>query len=291
MYTIVTDSCSDLLPVYHDAYEDFIILPLEFTLDGKTYENMPDCEVSSDAFYNRLRAGSMSTTSQISPERFSQTFRELLAAGKDVLYIAFSSGLSGTYNSACIARNTVLEEFPEGRLIVLDSLAASAGQGLLVYHALENRMRGMTLEENAAWVENNRLKLVHWFTVDDLHFLKRGGRCSPAAAFFGTLVNIKPVLHVDDAGHLIAREKVRGRKSALKALVDHMEKLATEPAAQTVFISHGDCIDDAKFVAAQITGRLGTPAENIFISDIGPVIGSHSGPGTVALFFLGTDRG
>ncbi|WP_102412918.1 DegV family protein [Beduinella massiliensis] len=291
MYTIITDSCSDLLPAYHKDYEDFLVLPLEFTLDGNTYENVPDCEISSKQFYDKLRSGSMSTTSQISPERFIEVFRRLLSEGREALYIAFSSGLSGTYNSARIARDTVLEEFPDGKLFVVDSLAASAGQGLLCYHALENRKNGMSLEENAAWVEQNRLHLVHWFTVDDLHFLKRGGRCSPAAAFFGTLVNIKPVLHVDDEGHLIAREKVRGRKSALKALVDHMEKLAVRPAEQTVFISHGDCMEDAKFVAAQITSRLGTPAESIHISDIGPVIGSHSGPGTVALFFLGTDRG
>ena len=291
MYTIITDSCSDLLPAYHQDYADFLVLPLEFTLDGKTYQNAPACEITSRQFYDRLRAGSMSTTSQISPERFIETFRGLLSEGKEALYIAFSSGLSGTFNSARIARDAVLEEFPDGKLFVVDSLAASAGQGLLCYHALKNRESGMSLEENAAWVEQNRLHLVHWFTVDDLHFLKRGGRCSPAAAFFGTLVNIKPVLHVDDEGHLIAREKVRGRKSALKALVDHMEKLAVNPAEQTVFISHGDCMEDAKFVAAQITSRLGTPPESIHISDIGPVIGSHSGPGTVALFFLGTDRG
>ena len=291
MYTILTDSCSDMLPAYHQAYEDFVVFPMEFHLDGVTHLDTPDCEVSSAAFYDRLRQGSSSTTSQLSPDFLMNALRPMLQEGRELLYIAFSSGLSGTYNSACIARDALLEEFPGAHLVVVDSLCGSAGEGLLVYHALESRRAGMSLDENAAWLESHKLNLAHWFTVDDLHFLKRGGRCSPAAAFFGTLVNIKPVLHVDNDGHLIAREKVRGRKSALRALVDHMEKLATEPAKQTIFISHGDCLADAQFVAAQITSRMGVPAEQIHISNIGPVIGSHSGPGTVALFFLATDRG
>ena len=292
MYTIVTDSCCDLHPSVLASFTDVIVLPLSYTIGGVQSYDQPDTEEKSHAFYDRLRGGEMSKTSQITPESFVEAFRPLLADGKDLLYVAFSSGLSGTYNASCVARDMLEEEKLPGRLLTVDTLAASAGQGLLVYYVLKNREAGMSMDENARWVEENRLHLSHWFTVDDLNFLKRGGRCSPAAAFFGGMLNIKPVLHVDNEGHLIAREKVRGRKNALKGVVDHMEETAIDPEKQErIFISHGDCLEDAQTVANLVCERMGVPRERIIISPVGPVIGSHSGPGTIALFFLARDRG
>ena len=292
MYTIVTDSCCDLNPSILAPFEDVIVMPLCYTIGGVQSYEQPDTTEKCHAFYERLRAGEVSKTSQISPENFEKTFRPLLEAGKDVLYIAFSSGLSGTYNASCVVRAMLEEENLPGKLITVDSLAASAGQGLIVYYALKNRAAGMSLEENAKWVEENRLHAAMWFTVDDLNFLKRGGRCSPAAAFFGGMMNIKPVLHVDNEGHLIAREKVRGRRSAMKSLIDHMEQIAIEPEKQDyIFISHGDCEADANAAAEMMVSRLGIARERIVLSAIGPVIGSHSGPGTLAVFFMARDRG
>jgi DegV family protein with EDD domain len=292
MYTIVTDSCCDLNPAILKDKEAVVVLPLSYTIGGEQSYDQPDTQEKSHVFYERLRAGEMSRTSQINPEAFVEAFRPLLADGKEVLYLAFSSGLSGTYNASCIAREMLLEEKLPGRLITVDTLAASAGQGLMVYYALRNRDSGMGMEENARWVEENRLRLAHWFTVDDLNFLKRGGRCSPAAAFFGGMMNIKPVLHVNNEGCLIAREKVRGRKNALKALVDHMEQLVVDVRQQDyIFISHGDCTADANLVADMVAQRFGIERERIIISPVGPVIGSHSGPGTMALFFMARDRG
>ena len=180
------------------------------------------------------------------------------------------------------------EQYPERKVVTVDTLAASMGEGLLVYLAVQQKKQGKSLEEVAKWVEDNRLKLSHWFTVDDLNHLKRGGRVSGAAAFFGTMLNIKPVLHVDDEGHLIPMEKVRGRRQSLDALVDHMAKTGIDNAHQTVFISHGDCQSDVEYVADQIRRRFGT--KDIHTNYIGPVIGTHSGPGTVALFFLAQNR-
>lgn len=292
MYLIATDSCCDLNQQVLLAYEDVMVLPLSYTIGGVQSFDQPDTQDKSHAFYDRLRAGEMSKTSQITPEVFVEAYRPVLAEGTDILYIAFSSGLSGTYNAGCVAKSILEEENLPGSLTVVDTLSASAGQGLLVYYALRNRQSGMGLAENARWLEENRLNLAHWFTVDDLAFLKRGGRCSPAAAFFGGMMNIKPVMHVDNQGHLIAREKVRGRKNALKALADHMEQLAVKPAEQPViFISHGDCLEDAKLLADMITERMGVARDKIIFSPVGPVIGSHSGPGTVALFFIATSRG
>lgn len=292
MYTIVTDSCCDLNPSVLKAFSDVVVLPLSYTIGGMTSYDQPDTAEKSHAFYERLRAGEMSKTSQITPEIFIENFRPLLEEGKDVLYIAFSSGLSGTFNASCVARTMLEEENLPGKLYTVDTLAASAGQGLIVYYALKNRENGMGIEENVKWVENNRLNLAHWFTVDDLNFLKRGGRCSPAAAFFGGMMNIKPVLHVNNEGKLIAREKVRGRKSAFKCMIDHMEQLAIEPEKQDyIFISHGDCETEADAVAQLMVQRFGIAREKIVLSPVGPVIGSHSGPGTMAIFFMARDRG
>ena len=240
------------------------------------------------AFYNKLRGGAVSTTTQINSEEFLQVFTPLLEAGEDVLYIAFSSGLSGTCQSAFLAREELKKRFPERRLEVFDSLCASMGEGLLVYHAAKLCQEGKSLDEVLAWLKENVLRLCHWFTVDDLNHLKRGGRVSTATAVVGTILGIKPVLHVDNEGHLIPVSKVRGRKQSLDALVKRMEETVEDPANQMVFISHGDCLEDAQYVEQQIREKLGV--QQVIIGYIGPVIGAHSGPGTVALFFLGRER-
>ena len=225
---------------------------------------------------------------QVNPEQAKSYFEQYLKDGIEVLYLAFSSGLSGSYNSAIIAAEELKESYPDLRVAVIDTLCASLGQGLLTHYAVTMKEAGKSLDEIASWVEENKLHLCHMFTVDDLNHLKRGGRVSSAAALFGPMLSIKPVLHVDDQGRLIPVSKARGRKASLLALVDHMEQTAVNPKDQTVFISHGDCLEDAKFVAEEIRRRLGT--EDIRINYIGPVIGNHAGPGTVALFFLGTER-
>ena len=230
----------------------------------------------------------MSTTTQVNSEEFLHVFTPLLEGGEDVLYIAFSSGLSGTCQSAVLARNELKKRFPNRRLEVFDSRCASMGEGLLVWHAAKLRQQGKSLEEVLAWLKENVLRLCHWFTVDDLNHLKRGGRVSTATALVGTMLGIKPVLHVDDEGHLIPVSKVRGRRQSLDSLVKHMQETAMDPAGQMVFISHGDCLEDARYVEEQVRQRLGV--QEVRVGYIGPVIGAHSGPGTVALFFLGKER-
>ena len=287
-YRIITDSTTDLSPELVKEM-DVDVIPMTFVLDGKTYLNTPDeAQLSSKDFYARVRAGSMPTTSQINGETLRSFVEPYLKAGTDVLYLAFSSGLSGTYNAARLTFEDLREEYPERKVIVVDTLGASMGEGLMVYLACKERDKGKSAEEVAAWVEENRLKLAHWFTVDDLNHLKRGGRVSGAAAFFGTMLSIKPVLHVDDEGHLIPMEKVRGRRASLDALVEHMAKTGVDNEHQTVFISHGDCEADVNYVADKIRARFGT--KEIYTNPIGPVIGAHSGPGTVALFFLASTR-
>ena len=285
-YTIITDSTTDLaVPLLRDV--DIQIIPMEFHLDGRSYHNYPDeREYDMRQFYAELKAGKTSTTSQINQQTFTEIFEPILREGKDVLYLAFSSGLSGTYHSSCLAAADLREKYPDAKILCVDTLAASAGEGLLVYTAARKKAEGMGIEELAKWVEDNRLHLCHWFTVDDLNHLKRGGRVSPAAAVIGTALGIKPVLHVDNEGHLIPMEKVRGRRKSLDALADHMEKTCSPRDGQTVFISHGNAPEDAEYLAKQIRSRM--KVKDIVISTIGPVIGSHSGPGTIALFFFGT---
>ena len=231
----------------------------------------------------------MSTTSQINVETFREVAGKMARDGFDVLYVGFSSGLSGTFNSARIAFEDLSAEYPEHKFLAVDSLCASMGEGLLVYHAAQQQKAGRSIEETARWLEENKLHLAHWFTVDDLMFLFRGGRVSKTSAWAGTLLNIKPVMHVDDEGHLIPLEKVRGRKKSLKALVDHMEATAIQPVSeQTVFITHGDCREDAEYVADLVRERFGV--RDVVINYVDPVIGAHSGPGTMALFFLASER-
>ena len=286
-YVIFTDSTTDLTPELV-AEMDVQVLPMRFMLDGKEYSNYPDNrELSPKEFYDKLRAGSMSTTSQINSATFMEAFTPVLEAGKDILYVAFSSGLSGTYQSACLAAEDLREQFPERIIDCVDTLQASMGEGLVAYAAAMLKKDGMPLAELAAWLRENVQRFCAWFTVDDLMFLKRGGRLSGVAAVAGTLLGIKPVLHVDPDGHLIAMEKVRGRKASLDALVRHFETSAETHAEQTVFISHGDCLEDCQYVADKIKAF---GVKRICIGTIGPVIGAHSGPGTVALFFTGSPR-
>lgn len=287
-YVIYTDSCADLDPkMIQELGVDY--QPLTFTLSGQTYANWADGrDLSFASFYERLRGGEMSSTSQVNVTEFKESFTPILDSGKDILYLGFSSGLSGTVNSGRLAAEELAAKYPDSKIVVVDTLAASLGQGLIVWHAVQLKRQGKSIDEVGQWAEDNKLNLAHWFTVDDLDFLKRGGRVSAASAFLGSMLNIKPVLHVDNEGHLIPMEKVRGRKQSLDALIDHMDKTAIKPEEQMVFISHGDCLEDAEYVADQIKKRFGT--KEIYTNYIGPVIGSHAGPGTVALFFLGTER-
>lgn len=286
-YVLFTDSTTDL-PLGLVQELGVEVLPLSFHLDGKEYKNWPDNrDMSPKTFYNKLRTGCMSTTSQINPDAFREAFLPVLTAGQDVLYLGFSSGLSGTFQSGRIAAEELAPEFPERTIRVVDTLQASMGEGLVIYYAVQMMAEGKTVDEVADWVEANKLSFSAWFTVDDLMFLKRGGRVSSVAAVAGTVLGIKPVLHVDDEGRLIPMEKVRGRKASLDALVKHFEQSPFPAAEQVVFISHGDCAEDCAYVADRITA-LG--AKKVYMGDIGPVIGAHSGPGTVALFFRSDKR-
>lgn len=287
-YVIMTDSCCDLTAQMAEEL-GLVVLPLSLQMGGKTYRNWLDGrDIGFQDFYARIRGGETATTSAINVGDFEEKMREVLQSGRDILCINFSSALSTTYQSAVIAAEELRGEFPDAKILVVDSLCASLGQGLLVYLCAREKKSGKTLEEVRAFAEETKGKVCHWFTVDDLNHLKRGGRISAATALFGTMLAIKPVMHVDDGGRLTPVGKARGRKASLTALVDNMAESAIDPAAQTVFISHGDCGEEARFVADEITRRLGV--KDININFVGPVIGNHSGPGTMALFFIGTHR-
>ena len=286
-YVITTDNNSDLPEKY---FKDHGVgcMYLSYSMDGKNYthENfLPEHE-----FYEAMRNGSMPTTAQVNPENAKTLLEPYLKEGKDILHIAFSSGLSGTYNSSRIAAEELMEEYPDRRIMLVDSLSASLGQGLLVWLAQQKKELGQTLEDVADWVEKNKLKMVHLFTVDDLNHLYRGGRVSRTTAIVGSMLNIKPVLHVDNEGKLTAIGKVRGRKKALQELVKLMdEKIGSFGAdCDTIFISHGDCEQDAQYVAAKVKEKYNI--KNIIINQVGATIGAHSGPGTMALFFVGDVR-
>lgn len=287
-YAVITDSSCDLPADLAEELE-LTVLPLSLNLAGKEYYNYLDGhEISFEDFYQNIREGKACTTSAVNMEAFVQAMEPILQSGKDVLCIAFSSGLSNTYNAAKLACEELAPKYPERKVYAVDTLCASLGEGLLVYLAVQEKRRGKSIDELRGWLENTKLHLCHWFTVEDLNHLKRGGRISAATALIGTMLSIKPVLHVDDEGHLINMGKVRGRRASLLALVDHMEETAVDPASQTVFISHGDCLEDARFVEQEVRRRFGV--QTVRINYVGPVIGAHSGPGTIALFFLGTHR-
>lgn len=287
-YVIVTDSAADLDQALVDAL-GVRVVPLSLTLGDKTYRDYPDRrELDPKEFYARLRAGEVATTSAINLADAREAIEPLLREGLDVLFLAFSSGLSSSCQSIRLATQELAEEYPQRKCYVVDTLCASLGQGLLVYLTAKRKEAGATLEEARDYAEDSKLHLCHWFTVDDLQFLKRGGRISAATAMLGTMLSIKPVLHVDNEGHLISMSKARGRQASIKALVDKAAQLAIEPEGQTMFICQGDCMEDAQYLAGLVRERFGV--QDIHIGYTGPVIGSHSGPGTLALFFLGKER-
>ncbi len=283
-YKILTDSACDLPAALLQQLQVHTV-PLSVNFRGESREDT--VEGSIQEVYAGLRAGESATTSAINPTRWAEGMEPLLQQGADLLVIAFSSGLSTTYQSAVIAAGELAEQYPERRIRVVDGLCASLGQGLLVWYTCQMRDSGMTLDELAAWVENNKLHLCHWFTVDDLMYLKRGGRVSATTALVGSMLQIKPVLHLDDEGHLVNVSKVRGRKASIEALAAKAAQLGAGYDNTTVFICHGDCLEDAQYLES-LMRRQG--AENVVIGYTGAVIGSHSGPGTLALFFMGSHR-
>ena len=287
MYWIVTDSTIDMPKRYVDSQENFRVLNMSYTMDGVSY--VPDgTDENSREIYRQLRAGKNIVTAQVNSETWREAFEEILAGGDDLLVIAFSSGLSGTCQAAFTAAEEAREKYPDRKLEVIDSLCASAGEGLLVDYALRNRDKGMSLEDNAAWVRENVQNIIHWFTVDDLMFLMRGGRVGAVSAYIGSLVKIKPILHVNEEGKLIPREKVQGRRKSIRALADKVKQNIVNPEGQLVLISHGDCEAEAQSLADMIRAEL--PVAEVRLSYIGPIVGAHSGPGTLAVFFMGKGR-
>ena len=284
-YRIITDFCCDFPQQFYEE-NNLLATPLRVNYKGQEYTRYTDDWLKE--MYDGLRAGETASTAAANPEDWSAVIEPALQAGKDALVLAFSSGLSTTYQSAVIAAGDLSEKYPDRKILVVDTLCASMGQGLLVWYACRKQEEGLSLEELAAWCEENKFRLCHWFTVDDLMYLKRGGRVSAATALVGTMLQIKPVLHVDDAGKLISVAKARGRKASLEALVKKVDELGIPGANDVMFISHGDCLEDAEYVARRLKETYGV--KEVIISYVGAVIGSHAGPGTVALFFLGVHR-
>lgn len=284
-YQIITDTCCDYpLEMYGEL--GLTVVPLSVNYRGEVYDSFTKEWLKS--LYDGLRAGEPATTSAVNPETWMGYIEPVLKEGKDALVLAFSSGLSGTYQNAAIAAEELGEKYPQRNIRVVDTLCASMGQGLLVWYACKKRDEGLSLDELADWCRKERPHLCHWFTVDDLMYLKRGGRINAATALMGTMLNIKPVLHMDDEGHLINMSKARGRKAAIHALADKVAELGMPGENDTMFISHGDCAEDAAYLEKLLREKYGV--KDVYTSYIGPVIGSHSGPGTLALFFLGEHR-
>ena len=284
-YVLLTDSSCDLTATLA-AELDISMLSLEALMeDGSTLLNE---QIDVKDFYQQLRDKKKITTSAVSIERFVNFMEPYLQDGKDVLYLGFSSGLSGTYNAGFVAAQELSERYPDRKIYTVDTLCASLGEGLLVYLCAKMRLNGADIEEVRNYAEDNKLHLCHWFTVDDLFFLKRGGRVSAATAVMGTMLSIKPVMHVDNKGKLINVAKARGRKAAMDELFNKMKATIIEPETQTCFICHGDCEEDANVLAERMKKELGIP--EVIVGFTGPVIGAHSGPGTLAVFYLGTER-
>jgi DegV family protein with EDD domain len=287
-YVIITDSSCDL-PMTIVKKRGLNALPLSVLVKGNEYKNcLDEREITNKKFYALLREGETVSTSAVNANAFENAMEAELQQGKDVLVLAFSSGLSNTYNAAEIAANELRERYPERKILVSDTLSASMGQGLLVELVFRQQDAGASIEEAYAYAEDIKLRVAHWFTVDDLKHLQRGGRISHTAALLGTMLHVKPVLHVDNEGHLISVSKARGRRASLNELIKRMEESVIDPVDSPVFISHGDSKEDAQYLANKIKERLGT--KEIVISYIGPVIGAHSGPGTIALFFVAKQR-
>ncbi len=287
-YVIYTDATNDLPAEFMKEHE-VGILPMEINIGQEVIpfdQTWSDAQIS--AFYDRLRKGDVAVTSQISPAVYEAAFSPILQSGRDVLYVCFSSGLSGTIQSAVLAANNLMQAYP-GRVVrCVDSLGATFGEGLSVFHAVRLRGEGLSVEENAKWLEAHLPTFAHRFTVDDLMFLKRGGRVSATTAILGSALQIKPVLHMDDDGHLIMTGKAQGRKASLRALAKLVQETIVEPQTQQIYIGHGDTPKDAQFLADRI--REAVPVKDIHIGPISPVIGAHSGPGTIAVFFVATNR-
>mgnify|MGYP004444839009 CR=1 FL=1 len=286
-YVIVTDSCVDL---NQDQVEDMglTVVPLSVQFGAQHFYNRPGDGPDPKEFFDRLMKGESAQTSAPNVDDFKENFRPLLQEGKDLLYLAFSSGLSATYQNGCIALDDLREEFPEAKIYAVDTLCASMGQGLIVYLADQEKRKGKTIEEVRDFVEANKLKVCHWFTVGHLTQLRRGGRLSAGKAVFGSLLQVKPILHVDNDGHLAAVTTVKGRKKSIEALADKIETLIENPEGQYVFISQAQFREETEVLAAMIKKRL--PVADVIIGDIGPVIGTHTGQGVIAMFFMGKDR-
>lgn len=284
-FIIATDSTVDLQKTFLEG-NHVLTISLSYIMDGVTYKDLDG--LSHEEFFERLRNGSLPTTSQINPEEARKALEPVVKEGKDILYIGFSSGLSGSYNSVRMAAEELMEDYPEAKIITVDSLCASMGEGLLLYKTLQLKEQGKSLDEIAKWVEENKLHICHNVTVDDLNHLHRGGRISKTTAVLGTMVKIKPIIHMDNEGKLVVIGKERGRKKSLLTLLDKMEKQMQGYENDIVMITHGDCIDDAKYLEEQIRERFGI--KNVIINGIGSVIGSHTGAGVVAVFFMGNER-
>lgn len=284
-YRIVTDTCCDFPTEMYDEL-NLAVVPLTVRFQGKEVSQYSEKWLKK--MYNGMREGEVATTAAVNPQGWSDVIEPILAAGEDALVMAFSSGLSTTYQSAVIAAAELGEKYPDRKIRVIDTLCASLGQGLLVWYACKKRDEGMDFDALADWCEDKKKNLSMWFTVDDLMFLKRGGRVSAATALVGTMLQIKPVLHVDDEGKLISMAKARGRKASIEALAKKVGELGLPGENDTVFISHGDCLEDAKLLEKILQEKYGV--KKAFIYYVGAVIGSHAGPGTLALFFLGSKR-
>ncbi len=286
---ILTDSCCDLTNEYLKE-RDIEYISLMYTIDGHDYYDDFGISMSPKEFYDKVRSGLMSKTSLVNSQRYDDFFGKHLEAGDDVVYIGFSSALSGSYQSSVISANELSEKYPDRKITVIDSKCASMGEGLLVYYASQKLAEGAGYDELVNYIQEIKGTVCHWFTVDDLHHLKRGGRVSGVTAAVGTLLSIKPILHVDDEGALIPMSKSRGRSASLSALIKEMEKSVIDDGeGQTIMISHGDCLEDAQKVEELVRKKY-PKIKDVVMNVIGPVIGSHSGPGTVALFFLGSNR-
>ena len=284
---IITDSSCDLSADYIRA-NNIHVIPFTYNIDGQDYTDDLGQTMSYQEFYDRLRNGSISTTSQITSYTFEQTFRSFIDEGYSVIYIGFSSALSETFNNAVMARNNILEENPSADITVIDSKSAAVGLGLIVYYAAEMLKEGKTKEEIVDWVEKNKLKSNHWFIVDSLDHLKRGGRISATVTAIGTLLEIKPILIVNGEGKLEVAKKVRGRKKAIKTLLEVLKEKIINPEEQTIFINHGDCLKDAEYLRDLLLKEV--KVKDAVINYVGPIIGSHTGPGMLCMVFLGEER-
>lgn len=284
-YVITVNSTVDLPKEWLEE-RNIPVMALRYTIDGETYEDMSG--LSHKEFFQKLREGKMAVTTQMNPEEAKEKFEPILKAGNDILHLGFSSGLSGTYNSMRIAAEELAEEYPERKIIVIDTLCACLGEGLLLYYALKRKEEGMTIDELEQWVEENKLHVCHNVTVDDLNHLQRGGRVSKTAAILGTMVQIKPIIHMDNQGCLQVIGKERGRKKSIHKLVDMALKQYEGYENDLVMITHGDCLEDAEYLAGLVREKMGI--QDILINNIGTVIGSHTGPGVLALFCMGNER-